>query len=79
MKSIMGLREESEKLKCRWSKGKKDLLFYYPNKADGHFLHGFFSYNRYDSLGHEYNFIRDLESRGYDITTLKFEISKREK
>ncbi len=56
------------KLKARYSKREKDLLIEHPlgfnTGSDGHML---------------YDFLRqlkgELEDRGYDITTLKFEVS----
>lgn len=58
------------KLKMRWSKREKDILIDYPlgilTKADANYL---FSYVFTDE------FQKEFIKRGYDITTIKFEIT----
>lgn len=60
---------KKDKLHIRWSKKENDLNFHWPGgeqtKCDANYLCW--------KLGGE--FIKELESRGYDIKTLKFEIS----
>lgn len=73
-----------------WSKRERDIMFNWTGftyddddnivrkggtKRDGRVLHDFFSHVK-GSLGT--TFIEELEKRGYDITTLKFSISKKE-
>lgn len=71
-------------LKVRWSKKENDLLIYYPRGCDGSLIHYAFSdiltwggINGKDKgwLNYkEFNLIKELIERGYDKTTLKFEI-----
>jgi hypothetical protein len=59
---------KQNKLKAYWNKKEKDIYFRYPlgigTKCDAHFLSGVFNEN----------FLNELRDRGYDISTLKFEI-----
>lgn len=71
-------------LKIKWSKRDNDFKVYFPKSCDGSFIYSAFS----DRLiySHEKarkgdrfpfeteNLINQLEERGYDKTTLKFEI-----
>lgn len=61
---------KENKLRARWSKGEKDILVTYPlgvqTKCDCNYLL---------SLMFNSDFEREMKSRGYDITTLKFEIT----
>lgn len=60
---------EKNKLRARWSKSEKDVLFTYPlgvgTKCDGAYLA--------DEVFNK-EFIQEMIDRGYDIKTLKFEI-----
>lgn len=67
-------------LMVKWSKKEQDLLIGGPNGPDRHLTHQFFSVVPY--LSHEgkvvyENFVKELENRGYDITTLKFSIKRK--
>ncbi len=57
------------KLKVSYSKKEKDLMFDYPlgirTKSDGHYLSDIFNEQ----------FTNELKERGYDIESLKFEIT----
>lgn len=57
------------KLKVNWSKKEKDLLITYPlglgTVCDGHYIADLFNKS----------VVKELSDRGYDIKTLKFEIS----
>lgn len=76
-----------EVLRYRWSKKHNDFLCQYPTKSDGALLFRFFGENYMYSFAKEltgkfpYHEIEDikkeLESRGYDLTTLKFSIKKK--
>lgn len=67
--------KDKTKLRARWSKKEKDLLFSYPQRCDGHYLYWVFCAEKLkDAIGRETTFVQELEQRGYDITTLKFEI-----
>lgn len=59
---------KENKLKVNYSKRERDLMIHHPlgigTKADAHFLSGFFNQE----------FSDELTRRGYDITTLKFEV-----
>lgn len=58
-----------DKLRAYWWKKERDIAFHWPGgyqtKCDGHYLSGIFTKEFQD----------EMERRGYDITTLKFEIS----
>jgi hypothetical protein len=57
-----------QKLAYKWSKRHKDYLIHFPTRPDGRLLYGFFES---DSAK---EFLKELEARGYDLTTLKFEV-----
>ncbi len=61
------------KLTYKWSKKEKDFIIHYPRSCDGHLLFGFF-----EGYTNVKEFFKELEQRGYDLTTLKFEISEKE-
>lgn len=61
------------KLTYKWSKKEKDFLIHYPRKCDGHLVHGFFS-----GYMNGKEFMEELEKRGYDLKTLKFEVKEKE-
>lgn len=60
---------KKHKLKASWSKKESDVMIDFPlgvmTKSDGHFLAGIFT----DKL------LQEFKERGYDIETMKFEIS----
>jgi hypothetical protein len=62
-----------QKLTYKWSKRENDYLINYPRKCDGHLLYGFFE----GCMGVK-EFLAELEKRGYDLKTLKFEIKEKE-
>ena len=56
----------SNKLRAYWSKREKDIMLHWPtSKCDGHWLSGIFNKEFTDSL----------TNRGFDVTTMKFEVS----
>jgi hypothetical protein len=60
-----------------WSPKEQDVEFCYPRRADGHLLHGFFSYAK---VGHDGEpLLKELEARGYDLRTIRFSVSLKEK
>ena len=74
-----------EKLTLRYDKRMNDFRIVFPEGQDGHLL---FYHLLSDKLQYgedkknntpytKYNFAEDLESRGYDLTTLKFSIEKK--
>lgn len=58
-----------DKLRILWSKKQRELMFHWPlgiaTKSDAHYLYGIFNEV----------FICEMRQRGYDIQTLRFEIS----
>jgi len=70
-------REKRDKLYVRYSKREEDIEIHYPNKWDGGLAHSVFATPRRHLSGFDPSFIDELKKRGYDITTLKFQISKR--
>lgn len=63
------------KLRAKWSKREGDVMIYYPDKRDGAMLSSLLSA---PTSIFPIGFLRGLEERGYDLTTLKFEITKKE-
>lgn len=70
------------KLTARWSKKEGDFIFHHPTqKSDGHYLYDVFCSprDRFDTFKGrvviEPAFVDELESRGFDLTTLRFEVS----
>lgn len=59
---------ETDRIKIRWSKRDNDLLVSYDDKRNGHFV---------SNLVLTDELLSQLEARGYDIKTLKFEIKKK--
>jgi len=61
--------KQDKKLRAYWSKRERDTMYYHPTgrntRADAHFLNGIFTKEMR----------KELEERGYDWTTFKFEIS----
>lgn len=74
-------------LKVFWSKREKDLVFHYPDHAwNGRLVHSVFCVGRprvdYNNDGKtvvfDKSFVAELEARGFDITTLRFSVCKKE-
>jgi hypothetical protein len=66
------------KLRAKWSKKEKDILYRFPRCCDGAYLNGIFTRKiDFGTLPDQppTSFLDELERRGYDIKTLKFEIS----
>jgi hypothetical protein len=80
-----------DKLVVFWSKREKDFLFRFPRSADGHYVNSVFCSDRprvlYTRAEREDNggspvaydpsFVKELERRGYDTTTLRFSVQRR--
>ena len=62
------------KLRARWSKKEKDILYSFPRGCDGSYLNRIFTQNDRGFNLPQLSFLEDLEERGYDLATLKFEI-----
>lgn len=80
----MARRCKNNKLLCRWDKTENDLKFWFPRKCDGSLLNHHLCGKRVEPLMmNDYKWIHsftdELEKRGYDITTLRFEIDLMEK
>lgn len=77
---------DETKLVVKWSKREKDFMVYYPRKCDGALIQYklfhrrlLFNYMKFmdgdkSPYDEEDDFIKELERRGYDKTTLRFEI-----
>lgn len=67
-------------LKARWSKKQKDIIYSFPRKCDGAYLNRIFTQkNENDFINNPplvlpTSLYEELERRGYDLTTLKFEV-----
>ena len=59
-----------EKLRCRWDKVERDLKCFWPAGVSTHSDSAYVFYKIFPPEVTE-----ELKKRGYDITTLKFEIS----
>lgn len=63
----------TDKLRVYWSKKENDLMFFFPlgqqTKCDASYLY---------SAVFSAEVLRELEARGYDLTTIKFEISPKQ-
>ena len=82
-------RHNENKLSVIWDKRQKDFVVKYPRSCDGalaihHLVNDTLKY-RIPSKEKEYphnfevtNFIKELEKRGYDPSTLKFTIELKE-
>ncbi len=58
------------KLWVRWGRREEDLVYGWPaQKADGHLLYHILR------PGNEKGLLAELEARGYDLTTLRFEVA----
>lgn len=78
----------SDKLKICWSKRENDHVIHYPKRCDGALMNWFLGevllwggIDGYDkgSLNYKkFNLLEELDKRGYDLTTLKFEIKLKE-
>ncbi len=83
----MGKRNERV-LKLYWSKKEKDLMVQYPRRCDGALLVCHFGdmlmWGGIDGKDkgwanyREFNLVKELVERGYDKTTIKFEIRLRD-
>jgi hypothetical protein len=79
-----------DKLVVFWSKRERDFMFRYPRSWDGGYAHTVFCSERPrvvwgDELkanggfpiAWDPSFVKELEARGYDTTTLRFEVQRR--
>lgn len=62
----MRRKDQATTLAADWSKREKDVRFWFSNRPDGHYLYGI--------LNAEVT--KELQRRGYDLTTLRFSIRK---
>lgn len=71
----MPRKREPPALRVRWSKRERDLLFLWDKyPPDGHLLYGAFCVG----TDGERSFAKELEARGYDLTTLRFQIRRKD-
>jgi hypothetical protein len=83
----VGRRTNANTLKAYWSKKEQDLVFWHPDlKCNGHLLYSVLAGPRSfeDFSGpaprvvYGKSFVEELRERGYDITTLRFSVCKKE-
>lgn len=75
----MGRRVSWDTLLVRWDEHEADFKVWFPNKCDGGLVLNHLVGNAC-SIGSEYfedTFVDELEKRGYDPTTLRFTIKKK--
>jgi hypothetical protein len=72
------------KLVVFWSRREQDFLIRFPRSADGHLAYGMFCGDRLRRAPGEnppwdfdLSFVKELERRGYDLTTLRFSIERK--
>jgi len=67
-----------QKLRVKWSKRENDFMIYYPCGPDGHLAHNFFNSKQHHPFDDSWSdsFFDELKARGYDLTTLKFEVTR---
>ncbi len=69
---------KKDKLSYQWNKKENDFVTNYPlgigTNCDSALLFNVFCYL---DCGHGKNILKELESRGYDLTTIKFSIEPR--
>jgi hypothetical protein len=72
-------RTKQNTLEAKWSPKEKDIVYRWPaSKVDGHFLHYVFDVPRKREDGtYDDPVWKQLEARGYDITTARFSIMKK--
>lgn len=59
-----------------WSKKHKDIMYKWPNhKNDAIMLDTYFNYLKFHQCD---TLLKELEKRGYDLTTIRFSIRKKE-
>lgn len=67
------------RLLLRWSKRQRDHVVDYPKyKTDLYLLFWVFFMHHCCGTDEKLTFVEDLEKRGYDLTTLRFQIDKKE-
>ncbi|MDB5716142.1 MAG: hypothetical protein JWO15_3539 [Sphingomonadales bacterium] len=67
----------SGKLSVRWVKRENDIVYSYPNKQDGSLIN--FVFGGLHHFGKpEKTLLNELMHRGYDVTTLKFSIERKQ-
>lgn len=78
----MARRVDEETLLLRWDKKENDFKVWYPRRCDGalvmhHLLNDILKWKLDPMNVSNYrvdNFAKELEARGYDMTTFRFEI-----
>lgn len=60
-------------LRATWSKREGDIVYHYDVRTSGHLLHVSFSGGGSEPI----NLLRELDERGYDLTTLRFSIRRK--
>jgi len=74
-------------LRVRWSKRERDVMYHSPNGPDGHWIHAWLTAARLPpgfDLGwpppwphNDRSFMRELDQRGYDVTTLRISVKRK--
>lgn len=63
------------RLLFRWSNREKDYLTSFPRSCDGHWLNGLLNFLEDSETGR--TVIEELEARGYDPKTIRFQCDRR--
>jgi hypothetical protein len=66
------VRVKPTKLLARWSKRLNDMLYSYPSKPDGGWLHSLVSWTK--GPDGDSSLIEELKARGYDVKTLRISV-----
>lgn len=69
-------------LSVKWNKKDNDHMINYPRSCDGHLIHDYLFTEQFNSplrSGEmKPSLVKELEKRGYDLTTLKFQIKRKQ-
>jgi len=75
---------KKEKLVVFWSQREKDFLIRFPRSQDGSLAYYVFCcespvrrFGETPDWGWDPSFVKELESRGYDTTTLRFSVERK--
>lgn len=75
-------RDKSKQLRVVWSKPDKSHKIHYPDRPDGRLMDFLFSseiITSWDGKGNvKTSFLKELEKRGYDITTLRISVWRKD-
>lgn len=70
-----------KRLIVRWDNRRQEHIIHYPKKCDGHLAHGMLfcpimgqDWDKGGAIKFDPSYADELKTRGYDLSTLRFEI-----